>query len=286
MRPAVHFRDAVELDTLVGGTAIGDATQSGIPAVGALKWGTHFCHFYRTTSELLRLVAEYFRAGLENHELCIWVVSTPITVSEALGALRDVIPNVHRHLSHDEIEVISGHEWTQLARETEQHLLAHHWDTKVAEALERGFVGVRASGGIPATRFASAITPVGNQHAVFLCTCEIEHSSGAMVLDALRTHDFATVFHGGTWEFLTRAASWSHSIPREAQRTEDLGRRSTDAMVLSEREREARDRRNILAALERAHWKIYGPGGAAELLGIKPTTLSSRMKRFAIQRPH
>jgi transcriptional regulator with GAF, ATPase, and Fis domain len=45
-----------------------------------------------------------------------------------------------------------------------------------------------------------------------------------------------------------------------------------------------RERRNILAALKRADWRIYGPGGAAELLGLKPTTLTSRMKAMKIKR--
>ena len=40
---------------------------------------------------------------------------------------------------------------------------------------------------------------------------------------------------------------------------------------------------NVLAALEAANWKIAGPGGAAELLGIKPTTLVSRLKAMGIR---
>jgi DNA-binding NtrC family response regulator len=45
------------------------------------------------------------------------------------------------------------------------------------------------------------------------------------------------------------------------------------------------ERRNLLNALQRANWKISGKGGAAELLEIKPSTLESRMKVFAIERP-
>ncbi len=40
---------------------------------------------------------------------------------------------------------------------------------------------------------------------------------------------------------------------------------------------------NIRAALNAASGKIAGPGGAAELLDIKPTTLSSRIKALGIQ---
>ncbi|HEX7151961.1 MAG TPA: sigma-54 dependent transcriptional regulator [Thermoanaerobaculia bacterium] len=46
-----------------------------------------------------------------------------------------------------------------------------------------------------------------------------------------------------------------------------------------------RERRNLLNALRQANWKISGKGGAAELLEIKPSTLESRMKAFAIERP-
>jgi len=45
------------------------------------------------------------------------------------------------------------------------------------------------------------------------------------------------------------------------------------------------ERRNLLNALEQANWKISGKGGAAEALGIKPSTLESRMKAFGIGKP-
>lgn len=38
----------------------------------------------------------------------------------------------------------------------------------------------------------------------------------------------------------------------------------------------------ILAALRKCNWKIYGPGGAAELLDINASTLKSRMKKLGI----
>ncbi len=49
-------------------------------------------------------------------------------------------------------------------------------------------------------------------------------------------------------------------------------------------ELEARERANLLAALEAANWKIYGPGGAAQLLGMKPTTLASRLRSLGIRK--
>ncbi|WP_416274508.1 helix-turn-helix domain-containing protein [Lamprobacter sp.] len=40
----------------------------------------------------------------------------------------------------------------------------------------------------------------------------------------------------------------------------------------------------IEQALAASRGKVSGPGGAAERLGLKPTTLTSRIKRHGIQR--
>ncbi len=42
----------------------------------------------------------------------------------------------------------------------------------------------------------------------------------------------------------------------------------------------------ILAALDQTGWRIRGPAGAAALLGLKPTTLESRLKKLGLKRPH
>ncbi|MGP0592798.1 hypothetical protein ACTRXD_09715 [Nitrospira sp. T9] len=50
--------------------------------------------------------------------------------------------------------------------------------------------------------------------------------------------------------------------------------------VLTEESMRFRERANIESALKYTDRKIYGTGGAAELLGIKPTILLSRIKKM------
>jgi transcriptional regulator with GAF, ATPase, and Fis domain len=45
------------------------------------------------------------------------------------------------------------------------------------------------------------------------------------------------------------------------------------------------ERKHIRDVLERVHWRISGKQGAAEILGLRPTTLHSRMKKLGIPRP-
>ena len=46
-----------------------------------------------------------------------------------------------------------------------------------------------------------------------------------------------------------------------------------------------REKANLIAALRHANWRVWGPDGAAELLGIKPSTLTYRMKVLGISKP-
>jgi transcriptional regulator with GAF, ATPase, and Fis domain len=54
--------------------------------------------------------------------------------------------------------------------------------------------------------------------------------------------------------------------------------------LLTEAEMRQYERDNLMMALEKAGWKIKGPNGAAELLGIHPATLVSRMKKWGLER--
>ncbi len=56
--------------------------------------------------------------------------------------------------------------------------------------------------------------------------------------------------------------------------------------VLTEKELKALQKKNILAALKQANWRVSGKAGAAELLGIRPTTLNDRIRTFGIKKPH
>jgi len=45
------------------------------------------------------------------------------------------------------------------------------------------------------------------------------------------------------------------------------------------------ERSHILRVLEQAGWRIRGTEGAAEVLGLPPTTLEARMTKLGIRRP-
>jgi transcriptional regulator with GAF, ATPase, and Fis domain len=54
--------------------------------------------------------------------------------------------------------------------------------------------------------------------------------------------------------------------------------------ILRQDEMKRMERENIIAALEATHWQLSGSNGAAALLGLRPTTLASRIKALELKR--
>jgi len=55
--------------------------------------------------------------------------------------------------------------------------------------------------------------------------------------------------------------------------------------ILTEAEMKHVERENLRAALRLCGWKVSGPGGAADFLGVKPTTLKARIRKMGIRKP-
>ncbi|HTV61152.1 MAG TPA: sigma 54-interacting transcriptional regulator [Verrucomicrobiae bacterium] len=83
----------------------------------------------------------------------------------------------------------------------------------------------------------------------------------------------------GVLDFDSKTEEKSSAPPLPAVSSQSNG------CILTDIEIQQREQQNMLAALEKARWKIHGPGGAAEVLGIKPTTLISRAKKFGLKKP-
>ena len=90
---------------------------------------------------------------------------------------------------------------------------------------------------------------------------------------------------GGALEFDVPVTMSSAPAKRTAIQPDAQSGARAEPEFLTETELEQRERDNLVVVLEKANWKIKGPNGAAELLGVKPPTLLSRMNRWRLKRP-
>ncbi len=74
------------------------------------------------------------------------------------------------------------------------------------------------------------------------------------------------------------------ALPKTLMNKEDRKANKTEGVLHTLEEIQEMEKDNIIRALNKANWRIYGEKGAAKLLGIPPTTLSSKMKALDIKK--
>jgi transcriptional regulator with GAF, ATPase, and Fis domain len=90
---------------------------------------------------------------------------------------------------------------------------------------------------------------------------------------------------GGVLDFDVPLTGQAASVARPSPRSDSSPGSQAQPKILTEAEFKRLERDNLALALGAANWKIKGPDGAAELLGVKPTTLLSRMAKWGLKKP-
>jgi hypothetical protein len=186
--------------------------KTGIGFVGDIPWGTHFCHFFETKKDMLDTLLPYFRTGLKEKELCVWVVAEPLTPKEARNALRRSVPGLDRYMADRSIEIHSGRDWYLHSGALSIERLIGIWDEKLELALQRGFAGLRVSGSTAwlSKRNRSAFSEYEEKvnqsmlgkRLLALCSYPLASSGAVHILDVARTHQFALAKRNGKWDVI------------------------------------------------------------------------------------
>ncbi len=120
--------------------------KTGVDIIGEVPWGKHFCVFYETKSDLLEILVPYFKAGLENNELCIWVVSEPLNEGEVIEAMRRAVPKFNQYLEKGQIEVLPGAEWYLKEGEFNGQGVLNGLIARLDQTSAKGYEGLRGAG--------------------------------------------------------------------------------------------------------------------------------------------
>jgi hypothetical protein len=188
--------------------------NSGIPLVGPLPWGSHFCQFYETQKDLLDILVPYLRAGLENNEISIWVTSDFLAQEEALKALRKEVPQFETYLNKKQIEIFPYTDWYLKGGSFDLKRTLRMWMDKHNEALARGFDGIRVTGNPYwidnkkdwddfAEYEAEINNVIGGTKMLVLCTYSLKKCGVAEIVDVVKNHEFALAVNNGAWQMVS-----------------------------------------------------------------------------------
>lgn len=84
---------------------------SGIRGTHDILLGSHLCLFYRRPQEFLHVTAAFLKAGLLDHELCVWVLPLPLTIPIALNELSSLGLNGPALQASKQLQLASAQDW-------------------------------------------------------------------------------------------------------------------------------------------------------------------------------
>ena len=185
------------------------AGSAEAPPLGELPWGAHVCQFYRGRQELLDTLIPYFRFGLAHGQQCLWIAAEPLRASEAREALRQAVPDLDIYERKGQIEILDHQDWYLREGNLSQGALMQRWLDREAEALRRGFSGLRLTGNTSFVEpkdwddFISYEACVHqrflDRRIVALCTYSLQRCDPDAILDVVRHHDITLARNAGTW---------------------------------------------------------------------------------------
>jgi len=186
--------------------------KTGIDILGDVPWGSHFCQFYKTKEDLIDILVPYFKAGLENNEFCMWIISEPLSKKEAEKAMRKAIPNFDRDLKRGHIEIVPYEEWYLREGTFNLQIVLNAWIDKLDQALAQGYDGLRVTGNTAwlekrdwrnFTEYEEKINNViGKYRMMAICTYSLDKCGASEVIDVVSNHQLALIRREGKWELI------------------------------------------------------------------------------------
>jgi len=247
--------------------------ETGIALIGKIPWGTHMCLFCETKADVLEAATWYFRAARDQHELCVWVVSEPLRVADAVEHLRSALPEFEERSRAGLFVVVSDEDWYFTAGRFDWPKTLSRWERIVADAGERGLGGIRAFSN-PWWRRARKWRDMAEFERmleqtivrwpmIMLCGYTTEKSQTQDVFDVALNHQCAIALRTGVWEFL--------EVPHNDEARHELDHFNHDLDALPQRVRHRlTDRESVILAQ-----LVKGESSkeVARVLSISPRTV-------------
>ncbi len=187
--------------------------KTGLDILGDVRWGTHFCQFYKTKEDLLEILVPFFKSGLENNEFCIWVTSEPLNEKDATQAMMTAIPDFDGFLKKGQMEIIPHTDWYLKGGFFDSKRVMNGWIEKLNNALAKGYDGLRLTGNTfwlekkdlkSFSDYEEEVNSViGKCKIVAVCTYSLERSGASQVAELITTHQFAIMKREGKWDIIT-----------------------------------------------------------------------------------
>lgn len=174
------------------------ARATGIEVIGVVPWGTHICQFYETAEDLISTLVPYFKSGLENNELCIWVTAEPFGVEKAKEALKLSLGDLGYYETKNQIQILDCSEFYRQKGTFDDYRIFQQLLEMERLALKGDFDGLRISGNVSwlhqeewvnFVNYESAVdASIHGRKIIAICSYPFQRYQPAEIVDIVSNH--------------------------------------------------------------------------------------------------
>jgi PAS domain S-box-containing protein len=176
-----------------------DKRKSGLSLVGDVTWGSSFCQFYQNREDILEILVPYFKAGLENNELCVLVTEDGASIKDIESIISGEIPDIRK----DQFEIVSLKRWIPGRQKPEKSILI-----RLEKAISRGCDGVRLafefSPGndrmVPISH--DVVESVNRFNTIAAIFYPRDNFDAVGIMEVVKNHHGALIKNSGKWEVI------------------------------------------------------------------------------------
>jgi len=183
---------------------------SVVDLVTEARVGSHHCLFYQSQDDLVNLVAEYFRSGIEKGEYCIWVTADGGVEKKARTSLDKKLNGARKQKAGSQVEFLQCSDWYLRDGSFRPERVLNSWVERLKLALNSGYQGLRVSGDLgwlDATDWGTLMGYerdvngiIAGQNFSAVCSYPLPKINASQMIDVMDCHQVALGNNNGRWQ--------------------------------------------------------------------------------------
>jgi hypothetical protein len=191
--------------------------ESGVDVIDLIRWGSHIAQLYNSKDDVLEIVIPYLAKGLEQNELCIWVVSD-LSSDEARYMIENNIKDAQKYIDKGQLQILSYEDWFPTDTCSKGHFTINCILNKCVKAIASGYEGIRVTGVAYSKKGDEDWNALMKYEHLFdnevkdskllaICSYKEDECSGDNIIDVMNTHKYVLTKIDGDWKLKKSSCS-------------------------------------------------------------------------------
>jgi ferredoxin len=182
---------------------------SAADMVTEARRGSHHCLFYKSQDDLVNLLSEYIKSGIEKGEFCIWVTADGGVEDKARRTVGNKLPGRNVSQTGSQIEFIPYSDWYLSDGSFHPEQVLNAWVERLKLALSLGYRGLRVTGDLgwlDATDWQTLMgyetdinSVIDGQNFMAVCSYPLPKINASQMIDVIDRHQVALGKNNGQW---------------------------------------------------------------------------------------